>query len=195
MSTYITATGELVFPNINDFNESLQILTQGGWICPKDLLWLDEGGTTVTDDDCVLIDELTLIFPDSYYRNLSRVIHSILSNAESGLFKCSTTDGCYELFIWSGGECRRVTEPDEILLLSRDNSQEAKDLFALDCCEWEEKYDECDFSEYLSDLMFDALDKLNDAFFITKTKIISYRKTKSKIGSRYVRVISTKLSL
>ncbi|TNC80221.1 MAG: hypothetical protein C9356_14940 [Oleiphilus sp.] len=162
MSHYITATGSLSYANKNDLLASIDPLVKGGWLSCEDgqYLWRDEAEQLVLDENAVSMEDCSIVFPYSSYRNVSRVLDAVLAKATDGQLKWYSTDGDYYLRAWSDGRQTLIDSPELIVKVARTEDQGDLDVLTMQSEEWEARYQDCDFFEALHDVMEAALDRL-----------------------------------
>ena len=159
MSHYITATGTLSYDSKLNLLESIQPLIKGGWLSKEgeEYIWRNEHGDAVMEENAVCDISNSLDIPDGYYRNITLVLDKVFEKVSSGNMKWYSTDGRYYLKSWVNGSVSKVDDPQVIFILANTNEQVDIDVLTMQSDEWEEKYDDCDFCEHLSDVMEAAL--------------------------------------
>ena len=140
MSEYFTVEGQILYPSKSALDKALEVLIDGGWLKRngKDVFWLNEGGFVTHSESCV--SGLLLTIPRACYRNLNRTFNAITKEAASGEMVFFSTDGHYCIGRWSMGCWEQYSLCKDILRLSGDESDEARDLWVLSLEKWERKY-------------------------------------------------------
>jgi hypothetical protein len=168
MSTYVTASGELVYHDEAALQKALGYLEKGGWILPIDttgktpaITWVNEANN-VTHADMPVVD-LKLVIPEEYYRNLSRVFDSLMDGAEAGDLYWYSTDGYNHVSHWSVGNDKVSYESaEEFVGLLGETLDDIliEDVMTLDSEEYEEKYPENDWCQDMEDVLAQAMSNI-----------------------------------
>ena len=162
MSHYITVAGSLTYDSKDKLFESIDPLIKGGWLSEEEdeYIWRNELGSAVVDTNAVCAETLTLTIPHSDYRNFTRVMSSVVNGSHSGTCKWYSTDGRNFLRLWKDGIFSTFDEPEMIVRLANTKDQCDLDVLTMQSDEWEQKYDDCDFYNHLSDVMEAALERI-----------------------------------
>ncbi len=92
MSFYSRIEGEITYSDKKSFTEIYRILRKGFWIDAEGY-FLDEGGHKITELPTISFDEMKIVIPNYYYRNLTNV--PFFKGSESGHLIGTSTDGCF----------------------------------------------------------------------------------------------------
>lgn len=161
MSHYVTGQGSLVFSSKDRLEKAIQPLLNGKWL-EKDsdeYIWFDESGEPLMLESAVCYDTNSITIPYSSYRNLTHVIDDVINLADSGEFKCYSTDGCYYMRSWVNGKYATIDDPKLIAKYAGTTDEADLEVLTMQSDEWEAKHDQRDFYETLSDVMEAAFDR------------------------------------
>lgn len=161
MSTYINASGTINFENEESMLKGIEPLVKNGYLLENEdgsyTLMAEEN--TEVSHDVLDTKEYHLEIPLDCYKNIGRIMDSVLEHADSGRFEYYCTDGSNSLCSWQDGQVEKFDTDASILRLAGTTNQIDIDVLAFDPETFEDKYDK-DYHEYLRNFMLDALDKV-----------------------------------
>jgi hypothetical protein len=154
MSNYITGQGHLVFRDESILMQAIGPLMKGGWLVEDEeqYIWQDETGTPLMIDNAVCLEEYLITIPCASYRNFSQAIDAAIALADSGQFKCYSTESI-SLKAWTNGEFIKVNDLHVIAKVARTSEQSDIDALSMMSDEWEAKYPEDDYDVALDGVM------------------------------------------
>ncbi|WP_302083128.1 hypothetical protein [Salinibaculum rarum] len=121
MSTYTTTKGTLVFNNDASFDDALDVLREGGWINDNEQ-FVDEDNRPIMPWSTVHHDAKVIGIPCAMYRNLSKVLDSLVSLASAAsIVGCNEESGT--LFLQTDNETVRLDTVEWAKLHAGDASE------------------------------------------------------------------------